>query len=157
MSRFDKKLFLAVALLSALQCGTCVNEAVFRQIKGKYLPKSAFKTLKTKNALDCGNYCSRHQYCASVNYKTSGKDQGLCELNSERIKEVDSGSNNAEFNYLEIVKRVRYDIYEICLNMMLFDLLVIYARAFNVGTRGCCIRLTIIQERHLLELSCYGL
>ena len=107
MSRFDKKLFLALLLLAAFQRGMCVEEAVFRKIKGKYLPKIAFKTLNTRNALDCGSYCSRDQYCASVNYKISGKNRGLCELNSERMKDVDSGENNEEFNYLEILTRVR--------------------------------------------------
>lgn len=99
------KTFLSLAFLSIVKLGRCLDEAVFRKVKGKYLPNYVFKTLKANNELHCSNYCSMDGSCASANFKTFGKDQGLCELNS---KAVDMrGENNAEFNYLEVVTRVR--------------------------------------------------
>jgi hypothetical protein len=107
MSTFDKIFFLAFPLLAILNRGRCVDEAVFRKIKGKYLPNCVFKTLETRNELHCTSYCSRDGSCVSVNFKICGKDQGICELNNRTMKEVNDGQNNPEFSYHEIVTRVR--------------------------------------------------
>ena len=93
-------------MLVILNRGECSsNEAVFRKMKGKYLPNYVFKVLKTKSELHCSSSCSRQGSCASVNFKTSGKDSGLCELNSRVIVNND-GQNNPDYNYLGIISRV---------------------------------------------------
>ena len=106
MYGFDRIICLALPLLVILNRGRCANKAVFRKIKGKYLPNSVFKTLETTDELHCTSYCSRDGSCVSVNFKISGKDRGLCELNSRTMKDVNDEQNKAEFNYLGIVTRV---------------------------------------------------
>ena len=104
-------IFLALVSLVFLNRGKCTTEAVYRKIKGKYLPDNAYKILKTNNELHCSSYCSSDASCVSVNFKTSGKESGLCELNNKAMAEND-GQNNAEYNYLGIVTRVGSCVYE---------------------------------------------
>ena len=97
---------LTFIFLVILNRGRCHNEAVFRKIKGKYLRDYVYTTMKTTNELHCTTHCSRDGSCVSVNFKISGRDRGLCELNSAKIKEASDGHNNKEFDYFEIVSRV---------------------------------------------------
>lgn len=54
-------------------------------------------------------HCSRNEVCASVNYKISGIDKGLCELNSKTLDgmALDEITDSLEYNQLDIIKRVR--------------------------------------------------
>ncbi|XP_028414341.1 uncharacterized protein LOC114537501 [Dendronephthya gigantea] len=53
-------------------------------------------------------HCVGDQSCASVNFKTSGTDKGLCELNSKTLREIsyaDGRMYNPKFNHLYKVKK----------------------------------------------------
>ncbi len=104
---------LVITLSKITQQGECsVRQAVFRRNEQKYLENHVLETMRAETELECGIHCVGHRSCASVNYKTSGKDRGLCELNSKTLQEVsDAGGSmhmyNLEFNHLYIIKTVR--------------------------------------------------
>ena len=102
-------IFITFTFLATVSVGRCVHEAIYRKIKGKHLTDSTFKRLRTQNALHCTSYCSRELSCSSVNFKISGADQGLCELNNKTMSERTDNEENTEFEYLEIVLRVGND------------------------------------------------
>ena len=73
---------------------------------------------QAKTELQCVMHCLGERSCASVNYKTSGIDKGLCELNSKTLQETsDAGGriHNPEFNHIYIFKKVKiiYELYTI--------------------------------------------
>ena len=74
-----------------------------REIFGKHV----IKIEKNRSELACGSLCSRENSCVSVNYKKSGKDQGICELNNKTLEDSDKdGRKKGEFVNLAIVERV---------------------------------------------------
>ena len=91
----------------ALQQCDCTKEALFRRRAGKYLANYVIHTETVENEFNCVTYCVDHITCASVNYKTSGNDKGLCELNSEAIDDsTNEGTDNSEYDYLEKVRKI---------------------------------------------------
>jgi hypothetical protein len=53
-------------------------------------------------------HCTSIDACVSVNYKASGVDQGLCQLNNRTTSENLGLVSDDKFVHLSIVKRVRY-------------------------------------------------
>ena len=98
-----------ILILKVLKQANCSEAAMFQKHKGKHLANYVISTNeRTKSEVECGIYCLGHGMCASVNYKTSGKDKGLCELNTETLDAKNGeGTPNAEFNHLYIINRVR--------------------------------------------------
>ena len=88
--------------------GVAMKHATFKRKAGKYLPDSVIATKYTESELECSMHCTSHDACLSVNYKTSGVEQGLCQVNkkthSEKLKLV----SDEKFVHLSVTKRVRY-------------------------------------------------
>ena len=83
------------------------NDAIFQRQTGRYLGNYVIRSLQLKSEFDCGQSCMEEPDCVSVNFKVRGKNQGLCELNSKGLEELqDEGQNDAEYVYLEIFRRV---------------------------------------------------
>ena len=83
------------------------NKILLRRQQGMYLVKSVIKTEQAISEAQCGSLCSRVSSCASVNYKKSGLNQGMCELNDKLVEECEENRRvNYEFDYLEVVKSV---------------------------------------------------
>ena len=103
MNMLKSIVFFSVSVVYA----TCSHDVLFHRHRGKYLLNSVIRTVHAETESECGIYCSRDDACVSVNYKTTGKDRGLCELNHKTF--TDASSNSAErkeFNYLEILRKV---------------------------------------------------
>ncbi len=101
-----------IAFLILTRRGQCQQDAVFRKKVGKYLANYVIRSKVTAGELECMMYCSNEGMCASVNYKPSGTDEGLCEINSKSLGERAADKNtplleSADFNHLHIIKRVR--------------------------------------------------
>ena len=108
---------ILVFFLILTKRGECQEEAVFRRKVGKYLANYVIRTENTTSELECGIHCSGDSLCASVNYKTSGTNIGLCELNSKALDERESDMlllDSTDFNHLHIDTRVRKYILNKC-------------------------------------------
>ena len=101
-----------VFVWKAFQQGECsIRKALLRVEKGKYLSNHAMETRSARSGFECGTRCFENESCASVNYKTSGVNKGLCELNLKTRQET-YGLNglmlsDPEFEHIYIIKRVR--------------------------------------------------
>ncbi|XP_028396023.1 uncharacterized skeletal organic matrix protein 5-like [Dendronephthya gigantea] len=111
---------LGVSVVLYLQCllglhffrsGICGKQTLFHRKTGKYLPDSVITSRYAGSSMECSIYCTEIEGCVSVNYKASGQDEGLCELNNSTITE-ETAVDNEEFVYLSIVF-LRQDIPEI--------------------------------------------
>jgi hypothetical protein len=105
------------------------EEAVFRRKVGKYLANYVIRTENTTSEMECGIHCSADSVCASVNYKTSGTDKGLCELNSKALDERESHmllSDSTDFIYLHIDIRVRKCIFYKCSRILYLFSFILY-------------------------------
>ncbi len=106
--------FRTGALLAVLLClifskpGKCQHEAVFRKTAGKFLANYVIQAKEASSESECGIYCSRNKRCASVNYKTSGINKGLCELNSKSLggMTLDELTDSPEYIHLHVIKPV---------------------------------------------------
>ena len=85
-----------------------MKDAIFKRKTGKYLPDSVITTKYAESELECSMYCTSIDACLSVNYKASGVDQGLCQLNNSTTLESLGLVSDDKFVHLSTVKRVRY-------------------------------------------------
>ena len=60
-------------------------QTLFKQREGEYLANSVIRTEQTGGIFECGSLCARENDCMSVNYKKSGGNRGLCELNNSTL------------------------------------------------------------------------
>ena len=65
----------------------CFQEAFFRKETAIYFADHAFKTEVTSSETECCGYCLEDASCMSVNFKTVGDHQGLCELNANILED----------------------------------------------------------------------
>ena len=101
-------LILFLVLSERLSESSTQNVLYYRQ-RSKYLSGRKIGKKNANSEAECAMYCLRNERCVSVNYKTTGKDFGLCELNNGTLAEGYSNSGDREgFNYLQIIKRVKY-------------------------------------------------
>ena len=82
------------------------KQAVFRKSGQKYLENHVIETKHAYTDLECRMYCLRNTLCASVNYKISGIDKGLCELNNKASDVAEAMTHNLEFNHFSIIEKV---------------------------------------------------
>ena len=73
-----------------------------------YHADSVVTTKYAESELECSMHCTSIDACLSVNYKASGVDQGLCQLNNRTTSESLGHVSDDKFVHLFIVKRVRY-------------------------------------------------
>lgn len=66
-----------------------MKQAFFHRKIGKYLANHVVERKHAVSEPECGVYCVSDGSCASVNYKSSGVDEGLCELNSKTLRTGD--------------------------------------------------------------------
>jgi hypothetical protein len=103
------KRWLAFLLVASKQfCSPTTQNALNYRHRGKYLRNHVIRTTIAMTESDCAVYCLKDEECASVNYKTTGENLGLCELNNTTLSEACTYSeDNQEFNNLQILQRVR--------------------------------------------------
>ena len=98
-----------LTLAATTGLGYCLNKVMLVKDRGLYLKESFIRAVHGNTEFECGVHCSKEPLCVSVNFKTSGKDQGRCELNNATLGA--SKRNNClrhpEYSYLEILNRVR--------------------------------------------------
>ena len=81
---------------------SCFREAVFYKEKGVYFANHVIETEETSSELECCSLCLVQTPCTSVNYKSSGDREGLCELNDRILKDFPHhGTKNSEYIYFE--------------------------------------------------------
>ena len=102
---------LIFAFAKIPQPGRCLTkQQVFHVNKQEYLANHVMETKQAESEMECAMHCVSNESCASVNYKTSGLNKGLCELNTKRrpseMAEGHEVSQNSEFNYLFKIKAV---------------------------------------------------
>ena len=102
-----KTLLAFVQFLAFIGYGVTMKHATFRRKTGKYLQDSVITTKYAESERVCSMYCTRLDACLSVNYKASGVDQGLCQLNNSTTSENLGLDSDDRFVHLSIVKRVR--------------------------------------------------
>ena len=85
-----------------------MKHAIFTRKTGKLLPDSVIATKYTESELECSMHCTSHDACLSVNYKTRGVEQGLCQLNNKTLSEKLKLASDEKFVHLSVIKRVRY-------------------------------------------------
>ena len=107
MSLF-KTILAYVQFFAFIGCGVTMKHAIFRRKTGQYLPDSVITTKYAESERLCSMHCTRIDACLSVNYKASGVDQGLCQLNNRTTSESLGLVSNDKFVHLSILKRVRY-------------------------------------------------
>ena len=81
MSLF-KTILAFVQFFVFIGCGVTMKHAIFKRTTGQYLPDSVITTECAESELECSMHCTSIDACLSVNYKASGVDQGLCQLNN---------------------------------------------------------------------------
>ncbi len=103
-----KTILVFAQCFASIGNGIAMKHAIFTRKTGKFLPDSVIATKYAESELECSMHCTSHDACLSVNYKTSGVDQGLCQLNnnthSEKLKLV----SDEKFVHLSVIRRVRY-------------------------------------------------
>ena len=88
--------------------GIAMEQAVFKRKTGTFLPDSVIATKYAESELECSMHCTSHDACLSVNYKTSGVEQGLCQLNNKTHSEKLKLTSDEKFVHLSVIKRVRH-------------------------------------------------
>jgi hypothetical protein len=106
MSLF-KTILAYVQFFAFIRYGVTIKHATFKRKTGQYLPDSVITTKYAESELECSMHCTRLDACVSVNYKASGVDQGLCQLNNRTSENLGLVADD-KFVHLSIVKRVRY-------------------------------------------------
>jgi hypothetical protein len=97
-----------VQVFAFIGYGVTMKHATFKRKTGKYLPDSVITTKYAESEGVCSMHCTRLEACLSANYKASGVDQGLCQLNNSTTSENLGLVSNDKFMHLSILKRVRY-------------------------------------------------
>jgi hypothetical protein len=118
MSLF-KTILAYVQFFAFIGYGVTMKHAIFKRKTGKYLPDSAITTKYAESELECSMHCTSIDACLSVNYKASGVDQGLCQLNNSTKSENLGLVSDDKFVHLSIVKRARYLI-KVMINLCIF-------------------------------------
>ena len=106
MSLF-KTILVYVQFFAFIRYGVTMKHATFKRKTGQYLPDSVITTKYAESELECSMHCTRLDACLSVNYKASGVDQGLCQLNNRTSENLGLVADD-KFVHLSIVQRVRY-------------------------------------------------
>ena len=104
--------FCALLLISIiLQPGKCqtFRQDAFRKIKKRHLENHVINTKQAGSEFECIMHCLADGSCASVNFKTSGINKGLCELNNSTLLEKSGVDKDliSGYNHLYIVEKVR--------------------------------------------------
>ena len=103
------KMILAyVRFFAFIGYGVTMKHAIFKRKTGKYLPDSVITTKYAESERVCSMHCTRLDACLSVNYKASGVDQGLCQLNNSTASEGLGLVSDDKFVHLSILKGIRY-------------------------------------------------
>jgi hypothetical protein len=103
-----KTILAFVQVFAFIGYGVTMKHATFKRKTGQYLPDSVITTKYAESELECSMHCTSIDACLSVNYKASGVDQGLCQLNNSTTSENLGLVSDDKFVHLSILKRVKY-------------------------------------------------
>ena len=103
-----KTILVFAQFFASIGYGIAMKHAVFKRKTGKFLPDSVITTKYAESELECSRHCTSHDACLSVNYKTSGVDQGSCQLNNKTHSEKLGLVSDEKIVHLSVIKRVRY-------------------------------------------------
>ena len=85
----------------------CSEQVLFNRHADSYFDGYVLRAERANTEVECVIYCTRQFSCASANFKVSGQNNGLCELNSEGVEDFPGNRiKNRDFVYLEIFERV---------------------------------------------------
>ena len=106
---FLLKSFLIFFVVAIKRFGnSAIHNGLYYRYGGKYLSNHVVRAKIAMTEAECAMHCLRDEECVSANYKTGGEDLGLCELNNMTLSDACTYSvDNEEFNYLQILQRVR--------------------------------------------------
>jgi hypothetical protein len=102
-----KMILACVQFFAFIGYGVTMKHAIFKRKTEKYLPDSVITTKYAESELECSMHCTSIDACLTVNYKTSGVDQGLCQLNNRTTLENLGLVSDDRFVHLSLIKRVR--------------------------------------------------
>jgi hypothetical protein len=103
-----KTILAFVQVFAFIGYGVTMKHAIFKRKTGQYLPDSVITKKYAESELECSMHCTSIDACLSVNYKASGEDQGLCQLNNSTTSENLGLVSDDKFMHLSILKRVKY-------------------------------------------------
>ena len=98
-------------LLVFFENGLCMEQAYFHRKAAQYLPDNVIRTTYVRSETECSTFCTREQECLSVNYKVSGMNRGLCQLNNSTIERHYS-EKNEDFVYLDKIISVKNFVFK---------------------------------------------
>jgi hypothetical protein len=114
-----KTILAYVQFFAFIGCGVSIKHGIFKRKTAHYLPDSVITTKYAKSELECSMHCTSIDACLPANYKASGVDQGLCQLNNSTKSENLGLVSDDKFVHISIVKRVRYLI-KVMINLCIF-------------------------------------
>ena len=82
LSYMRNMLLILLQFWFIFQSISATKQAVFLRKTGQFLADSEITRRHAESEVECSVYCTIHKRCVSVNYKVSGPDQGLCQLNN---------------------------------------------------------------------------
>ena len=99
-----KTILVFAQFFAFIEYGVAMKHAIFTRKPGKFLPDSVIAMVYADSELECSMHCTRLDACLSVNYKASGVDQGLCQLNNKTLSEKLMLVSDAKFEHLFVMK-----------------------------------------------------
>lgn len=102
--------FIFIFKITQSAKGLILEQGTFRRYEQKYLANHVIERREEDTEFDCSLRCVGHSTCVSINYKISGNDQGLCELNNKKTEGTFDADEliNIEFNHLAMINTVSY-------------------------------------------------
>ncbi len=104
------------SLYTLIGSRVAMKHAMFKRETGQFLPDSVIATKYAESELECSMHCTSHDACLSVNYKASGVEQGLFQLNNKTHSEKLRLVSDEKFVHLSVIKRVRHFFIISCTN-----------------------------------------
>ena len=98
-----------ILVFSMLQPSVCSTQAFFRKDERIYLANYVIERKQKYTELQWALSCAVKDSCSSVNFKTAGKDRGLCELNNNTFQKTsndDEKKYHPEFDHFSIIDTV---------------------------------------------------
>ena len=111
MVLFKYSIFALAQIFAFIEYGVAMKHATFKREAGKYLPDSVNVTKYAESESECSVYCTRLDACLSVNYKASGVENGLCQLNNKTHSEKLKLVSDDKFVHISIIRKVRHYLY----------------------------------------------
>ena len=104
-------LFTLACLILVANFSHCCQEVIFLKSEGVYFANRVAQIKDAASEINCCIYCMKDDSCLSVNYQTSGRNRGLCQLNAEKLKDFPQDRiRNPDFCYFEKIKGAKVTV-----------------------------------------------